>query len=193
MSLIGVQASIQKTIPMGRLHMRPFQWYLKTNWQYLQSLDLKIPVSNLLKKHLQWWKDPKIPKNGLSFSSTGKQYPYFHRCVKSRLGSSFTKHDSQWQLDRSREITSYLCPRVKGSVSGLKKFLKQNSRLKSSESNRQRHCGQLSEQTKENTLMGHLSPGLVHLGLLQSSKHTHKSHTHSGLPQCHSRQSLQEG
>ena len=44
--------------------MRTFQWYLKTNWQYPQSLDLKIPVSNLLKKHLQWWKDPKNLKMG---------------------------------------------------------------------------------------------------------------------------------
>ena len=41
--------------------------------------------------------------------------------------------------------------------------------------------------------MGHVSPGLAHLGLLQSSEHSHKSPTHSGLPQCHSRQSLQEG
>ena len=31
MSLIGVLASLEKTIPMGRLHMRPFQWYLKTH------------------------------------------------------------------------------------------------------------------------------------------------------------------
>ena len=122
MSLIGVLASLEKTIPMGRLHMRPFQWYLKTNWQYPQSLDLKIPVSNFLKSHLQWWEDPKNLKNGLSFSSTGTQYPYFHKCIKSRLGSSFSKHDSQWQLDRSGEITSYQCPRVKGSVSGLKKL-----------------------------------------------------------------------
>ena len=59
LSLIGLLASLEKTIPVGRLHMRPFQWYLKTNWQYPQSLDLKIPVSNLLKKHLQWWKDQK--------------------------------------------------------------------------------------------------------------------------------------
>ena len=41
--------------------------------------------------------------------------------------------------------------------------------------------------------MGHVSPGLMHLGLLQSLKHSHKIQTHSGLPQCHSRQSLQEG
>ena len=64
MSLIGVLASLEKTIPMGRLHMRPFQWYLKTHWQYPQSLDLKIPVSNLLKSYLQWWKDQKNLRKG---------------------------------------------------------------------------------------------------------------------------------
>ena len=64
MSLLGVLASLEKTIPMGRLHMRPFQWHLKTHWQYPQSLDLKIPVSNLLKSHLQWWKDTKNLKMG---------------------------------------------------------------------------------------------------------------------------------
>ena len=41
--------------------------------------------------------------------------------------------------------------------------------------------------------MGHVSPGLAHLGLLQSSEHSHKSQTHPGLPQCHSQQSLQKG
>ena len=64
MSLIGVLAYLEKTIPMGRLHMRTFQWYLKTHWQYPQSLDLKIPVSNLLKSYLQWWKDPKNLRKG---------------------------------------------------------------------------------------------------------------------------------
>ena len=111
-------------------------------------------------------------RNGLSFTSTGTQYPYFHRCVKSGLGSSFGQHDCQWQLDRSRKITSYQCPRVKGSVSGLKKLSKQNSRQKGSDSNRQRHCSQLSEQTRGNTLLGQVSPGLAHPGLLQSAKHT---------------------
>ena len=30
MSLIGTLASLEKTVPLGRLHMRPFQWYLKS-------------------------------------------------------------------------------------------------------------------------------------------------------------------
>ena len=58
MSLIGVLASLEKTVSMGRLHMRPFQWYLKTHWRYPQSLDMKIPCSDILKSHLNWWRDP---------------------------------------------------------------------------------------------------------------------------------------
>ena len=64
MSLIGVLASLEKTTPIGRLHMRPLQWYLKSHWQYLQSLDMKTPVSNLLKGRLQWWKNKKKMKMG---------------------------------------------------------------------------------------------------------------------------------
>ena len=50
MSFIGIMASLEKTVPMGRLHMRPFQWYLKTHWKCPQSLDKKIPCSGILKK-----------------------------------------------------------------------------------------------------------------------------------------------
>ena len=55
MSLIGSMASMEKTIPLGRLHIRPLQWYLKTHWKYPQSLDIPVPVSQVLKQHLQWW------------------------------------------------------------------------------------------------------------------------------------------
>ena len=59
MSFIGILASLEKTVPTGRLHMRPFQQYLKTHWKYLQSLDKEIPCSEILKKHLIWWKNKK--------------------------------------------------------------------------------------------------------------------------------------
>ena len=45
MSLIGTLASLEKTVPLGRLHMRPFQWYLRSHWKFPQSLDKRIPVS----------------------------------------------------------------------------------------------------------------------------------------------------
>ena len=127
------------------------------------------------------------------FTFRGTQHPHLHRCVKLGLGSPSRYHDYQWQLDNEGKISSYQCSRVKSSISSLKKLSKLHSKQKTSNSNRQRHCGQLLEQTGGNTLMGHVSPGLAHPGLLQPSKYPHKSQAHSGLPQCHSRQSLQEG
>ena len=41
--------------------------------------------------------------------------------------------------------------------------------------------------------MGHVSPSLAHLGLLQLLKYPPKSQKYSGLPKCHSRQPLQKG
>ena len=52
MSFIGILVSLEKTVPMGRLHMRPFQWYLKTHWKYPQLLDKKIPCSVILRKNI---------------------------------------------------------------------------------------------------------------------------------------------
>ena len=43
MSLIGLLASTEKMVPEGRLHMRPFQWHLKENWTFPQSLDKLLP------------------------------------------------------------------------------------------------------------------------------------------------------
>ena len=77
MSLIGSMASMEKTVPLGRLHVRPLQWYLKTHWRYPQSLDIPVPVSQVLKQHLQWWTNlsnlrrgsPLIRRSTISFYS----------------------------------------------------------------------------------------------------------------------------
>ena len=43
MSTIGLLASTEKTVKLGRMHMRPFQWHLKTQWKYPMPLDTPIP------------------------------------------------------------------------------------------------------------------------------------------------------
>ena len=57
MSLIGTSASLEKTVPLGRLHMRPFQWYLRSHWKFPQSLDKRIPVTGNFLNHLKWWEN----------------------------------------------------------------------------------------------------------------------------------------
>ena len=57
MSSVRTLASLEKTVPLGTLRMRPFQWYLKSHWKFPQSLDKRIPVTVNFLKHLKWWED----------------------------------------------------------------------------------------------------------------------------------------
>ena len=58
MSLIGLLASTEKTVPEGRLHMRPFQFHLKEHWRYPQSLVNLLPWTEAIAAHLDWWQNP---------------------------------------------------------------------------------------------------------------------------------------
>ena len=51
--------------------------------------------------------------------------PFFHKCIKSRLPSSFRKHDSQWQLDRSRKLLHINVLELKAVFLALKELSKQ--------------------------------------------------------------------
>ena len=58
MSLIGLLASMEKMVPEGRLHMRPFQFDLKEHWRFPQSLDSLLPWTEMIFAHLDWWQNP---------------------------------------------------------------------------------------------------------------------------------------
>ena len=58
MSLIGLLASMEKMVPEGRLHMRPFQFHLKEHWRYPRSLDSLLPWTESISAHLDWWQNP---------------------------------------------------------------------------------------------------------------------------------------
>ena len=58
MSVIGLLASMEKMVPGGRLHMRPFQFHLKEHWKYPQSLDNLLPWTEAIAAHLDCWQNP---------------------------------------------------------------------------------------------------------------------------------------
>ena len=55
MSLIGLLTATEKQVHLGRLHIRPIQWHLKSNWRIPESLEKWIPLPRSLHPHLQWW------------------------------------------------------------------------------------------------------------------------------------------
>ena len=58
MSLIGFLASMEKMVPEGCLHMRPFHFHFKEHWRYPQSLDSLLPWTEAILAHLDWWQNP---------------------------------------------------------------------------------------------------------------------------------------
>ena len=64
MLLIGLLASTEKIVPEGRLHMRPFQFYLKEHWRFPQSLDNLLPWTESIAAHLDWWQNPSNVMKG---------------------------------------------------------------------------------------------------------------------------------
>ena len=59
MSTIGLLAAMEKTVKLGRMHIRPFRWHLKTHWKYLMLLDTPIPWNQKTIWHRKWWLDPQ--------------------------------------------------------------------------------------------------------------------------------------
>ena len=119
MSLIGSMASMEKTIPLGRLHMRPLQWYLKTHWRYPQSLDIPVPVSQVLTASSVVDQSFKF-EEGFPTSSEGAQSPSIHRCFPKLLGCSFKASHSQWSVESGGVKASHKHSRAKSSVSSFK-------------------------------------------------------------------------
>ena len=64
MSTIGLLASTEKTVKLGRIHMRPFQWHLKTHWRFPMPLNSPIPWTQKMKQHRTWWLNPQNVLSG---------------------------------------------------------------------------------------------------------------------------------
>ena len=64
MSLIGLLALMEKMVPEGCLHMRPFQFHLKEHWRYPQSLDSLLPWTETISAHLEWRQTPSNVMKG---------------------------------------------------------------------------------------------------------------------------------
>ncbi|MGL5405231.1 MAG: reverse transcriptase domain-containing protein, partial [Propionibacteriaceae bacterium] len=70
MSLLGTLSSLEQFVSLGRLHLRPLQFFLHRNWsRRSQDLTFSLSLSQDIKKHLLWWTDPNLFAKGLSLQS----------------------------------------------------------------------------------------------------------------------------
>ncbi|XP_064113369.1 uncharacterized protein LOC135220008 [Macrobrachium nipponense] len=66
MSLLGTISSLEKFVSLGRLHLRPLQFFIADNWKNKKDLNEILRISQSVKDHLKWWFDPVKLLEGLS-------------------------------------------------------------------------------------------------------------------------------
>ena len=67
--LLGFLNSLAEVIPLGRLHIRPLQFYLLQHWlPASQDWEAKIPLLPSLLPHLLWWINRENVMKSLSLS-----------------------------------------------------------------------------------------------------------------------------
>ena len=198
MSLIGVMASMEKTVPLGQIHMRPFQWFLKTDWQFPQSLDKIVPISQLIKGHLAWWMDPQNVLKGSNLHQREHNMLMFTDASKKGWGGGgggdpLEQLYCKWGLAAIRKRLAYQYFRVESCFSSPKTFSKTIEAKNRASFFRQLNCG-LYQQGRRHSLLLNVCSDVENSGMVQAREiHIRTRHIPGNLNDCDSRFRIQEG
>ena len=124
MSLIGLLTATEKQVHLGRLHMRPIQWHLKSNWRIPESLEKRIPLPRSLHPHLQWWLREDNVLTGQPLDPMQHALQIFTDASKEGWGAHLNEYIARgtWSLPESKLHINYL--ELKAVFLALKEFQK---------------------------------------------------------------------
>ena len=143
MSLIGLLTATEKQVHLGRLHLRPIQWHLKSNWRIPESLEKVIPLPRSLHPHLQWWLKESNVLTGQPLHPIQHALQIFTDASKEGWGAHLNEFTARgnWSLPEGKLHIIYL--ELKSSFSGLKRVSRSMRGQNGSCSNRQHHGSSL--------------------------------------------------
>ena len=110
MSLIGLLTATEKQVHLGRLHMRPIQWHLKSYWRMPESLEKVIPLPRSLHPHLKWWLKEDNVLTGQPLHPMQHALQIFTDASKEGWGSHLNEFIARgtWSLPESKLHINYL-------------------------------------------------------------------------------------
>ena len=86
-----IACSMEKMVPEGRLHMRPFQFHLNEYWRYPQSLDSLFPWTETISAHLDWWQNPTKMRRGADLHPKDHSIQLFTDALNKGWGTHLDK------------------------------------------------------------------------------------------------------
>ena len=135
---------MEKMVPEGRLHMRPFQFHLKEHRRYPQSLDSLLPWTEAISAHLDWWQDPANVMKGSDLHPKDHSIQLFTDASNEGWGAHLEQSSTKglWSEQEKRP--------------GPKTLQRPVSGPNSASCDRQLKSGSLHKQTWRNTLSGNV-------------------------------------
>ena len=191
MSLIGLLASMEKMVPEGRLHMRPFQFHLKEHWRYPQSLDSLLPWTEAIAAHLDWWQNPSNVMRGADLHPKVHSIQLFTDASNEGWGAHLDQSSTKglWS-DREKKPT-HKRSRIEGGLPGPSKLQGLVPEPNSASRNGQLNSGSLHKQTRRNSLSRDVCSPVEDHDLVPSLSYNIESQTHSRVSECDGRPSVQ--
>ena len=122
MSLIGLPTTTEKQVHLGRLHMRPIQWYLKNNWRLPETLEKVIPIPRSLHTHSRWWLEESNVLPGQPLHPLKHALQIFTDTSKEGRGAHLNERTARgtWSLPESKLHINHL--ELKAVFLALKEF-----------------------------------------------------------------------
>ena len=114
--------SCRKQVHLGRLHMRPIQWHLKTQLEGTRTTRKVIPIPRSLHPHLQWWLKEDNVLTGQPLHPIKHALQIFTDASMEGWGAHLDEHTTRetWSLPGSKLHISYL--ELKAVFLALKEF-----------------------------------------------------------------------
>ena len=166
---VGLLTATEKQVHLGRLHMRPIQWHLKNNWRVRETMEKTIPIPKSLHPHLEWWLEESNVITGQPLHPLKHALQIFRR-IQKRVGRSLKQAHGKGKLVSSRKQTAHKLPRVKGSLSGLKRILGPLYQQHSPHGYRQHYSGCLHKQGRGNEVGPHVCPAMENTDLVYQKR-----------------------
>ena len=189
MSLIGLLTATEKQVHLGRLHMRPIQLHLKSNWIIPESLEKQIPLPRSLHPHLQWWLKEDNVLTGQLLHPMQHALQIFTDASKEGWGAHLNEFIARgtWSLPESKLHINYL------ELKAVFLAPKSMHRKDGSSSNQQHYSSCLHQQGGRHEVGPTLCPTLENLDLVHRETSDSEGPTHSRLLKCSGRQTVPTG
>ncbi|XP_066962241.1 uncharacterized protein [Macrobrachium rosenbergii] len=101
-SLVGTLASVEKFVRLGRLNLRPLQFYLQEKWPRKQFPDsFTFAISEKIKECLRWWRSEGRLTQGLPLQLPNPDLTLFSDASDKGWGATLETREvlGQWQRE----------------------------------------------------------------------------------------------